>query len=296
MTANRRIAVVLGAALVLLLAMSTIARAEGTEQVVQGRYLELLSVTSDGAENLSPGDTMRWAVKVSAPDVEDGTISRALVVGGALAEHVEVSVEACASRPTSTECAGGRTLLEDRGATSGQSYDLGTQAATDQKWLLVQVRLRADAPQSAQARAGTLSLQARGAGEGLGVSPGGGTGGGSDGGSADESEGSPGATDGAATGSNGSAGGSPKPTAGSGTSTGGSTGSDGSTGGFDSSTTGVADNTTDDQVPRGFLAATGMAVAVWLLAAAAFLLLGAALRRGRLALTTKDEHDKDSRP
>lgn len=291
MTANRRIAAVFGAALFLLLAMSTIARAEGPEQVVQGRYLELVSVTSGEAENLSPGDTMRWAVKVSAPDVEDGTISRALVVGGALAEHVEVSVEACTSRPTSTRCPGATTLLGDRGAASGASYDLGTQAATDQQWLLVQVSLPADAPQSAQARAGTLSLQAQGAGEGLAVTPGGGGGGGSG-----TSTGGSGTSTGGSTGSEGSAGGSGTSTGGSGTSTGGSTGSDGSTGGFDTSTTGVAENTPDDLVPRGFLAATGMAVAIWLLAAAAFLLLGAALRRGRRALTTKDEHEEDNMP
>lgn len=286
MTATRRIATAV-AAFVLLLALSPLARAEGTEQLVQGRSLELVSVTSGAAETLAPGDTMAWAVKISAPGVEDGAISRTLVVGGDLAEHVEVSVEACAARPASTTCPGGTSLLEGRGTPSGGSYDLGSQAATDHQWLLVRVGLPDGTPEDVQSLAGTLSLRARGVGDDLSVSPGGGTGDESGGASVDGSGGS-GGSDGSG---------------GSGDSTGGTRPSHGTSddaasgsGGFDTGSTGSSGNAPADQVPLGFLAATGMAVAVWLLAAAAILLLGASLHRGRRALTRNDEQDEDGTP
>lgn len=307
MSATRRMATVLGLALAVLLGTSSLAQADGPEQVVQGRYLELVSVISEGAENLSPGDSMQWAVRISAPGLEEGTIARTLAVGGDLAEYVEVSVEACTARPTSTGCPGATTLLEDRSATSGESLDLGSQAATDQQWLLVRVTLPAETSKDAQALAGTLRLHARGVGEDLSVSPDEGPGGTTSGGEENGTGGTdePGALaagpDESAAGPGSSTSGSDWDTAnGSGTSpdrpSEGSTGSGRSTGGSDESAARSAETTSAGQLVPGFLAATGMAVAVWLLAAAALLLLGEALRRGRRALTKNDEHEGDNRP
>lgn len=96
---NRRLALFLGAALALLLGASSLASAAGPEKIVQGRYLQIVSSMSEDADNLSPGDSARWTVGVSADGVEDGMIRRTLVVDGALAPYVLVSVESCASRP-----------------------------------------------------------------------------------------------------------------------------------------------------------------------------------------------------
>lgn len=250
--------------LVLLLGPMALASATGPEQIVQGRYLTLISQMSEGAENLSPGEGVQWTVGVSARDVAEGTISRDLTVGGALADHVRVSVDSCSSHPSGTGCGERTTLLEGVTPSAGSTIDLGTQDATAQRWLVVSVTLDEAAPDTAQSLTGSLRLHARGAGEELETTPPGDDGedDGEDDGGGDDGGGDDGTGDGS---SGGDGSGSEGDSSGE-----GSAGGDGS--GEDSSATGGL---------PGFLAATGIELLLGVLAALGLLLLGARLLRRR---------------
>lgn len=268
---TRRLALLLGAALALLLSASSLASAAGPEKIVQGRYLQIVSSMSDGADNLSPGDGARWTVGVSADGAEDGMIRRTLVVDGALAPYVLVSVESCASRPSGDACPDATTLVKEHAPTAGRTIDLGSQNTTSQDWLAVRVTLSPEAPDSARALAGSLRLHARGAGEDIGATPPGGDGDGSGGDGSDEA------------GSGGSDGsdGPPGSSDGSGDGSGPAEGPEGSVHGDTGDQAGVGNQASVQQGLPGFLASTGFELVLWLLAAATITLVGAHLRCGR---------------
>ncbi|NUL44774.1 hypothetical protein F7P69_06135 [Cellulosimicrobium funkei] len=171
LTRAGRAAMAFGVALAFLLGMPSAAHADGPEQVVHGARIELVSEMSDEASTLSPGARIQWTVGISASGVDDGTISRTLVVDGALAAHVVLSVDACTTAPAAGRCPNATALLRDQSPTVGGTFDLGSQGATDQEWLLVEVTMVADSPASAQNLGGTLRLRAVGAGEGLEITP-----------------------------------------------------------------------------------------------------------------------------
>ncbi|MFI2105340.1 signal peptidase I [Isoptericola sp. NPDC019693] len=245
----------------------------GDEHVVQGQYLRLTSVAGDGADRLSPGDSTDWAVGVAA-DAGDGTVARTLRVDGALAAHVRVAVESCPERWSGSGCApGARTLVAPTAVAPGDVVDLGGQDARDERWLRVRVTLPADAPESAQALAGTLTLRAAGSGESVAVTPGGGPGGG------------PGDEPGDVSGASGSGG---TGSGGTGVGAGGGEGSaPAGAGAGEVSATGGPGWAAD--VPGwaagvpGALPRTGADLAPWLALALMAVLVGAALRAGRRA-------------
>lgn len=243
------LALVVPLALAGVVATPAPAGADTGEHVVQGQYLRLTSVTADGAGRLSPGGTTDWTVGVAA-DAGAGTVARTLRVDGALAAHVRVVVESCPERWTGSGCAAGaRTLVESTAVSAGGVIDLGGQDARDERWLRVRVTLPADAPESAQALAGTLTFRAAGSGESVTVAPG----------------------DGSATGPAGAAGAG---------AAGGERSGPATTGAGEASATGGPGRAAD--VP-GALPRTGADLVPWLALALLAVLAGAALRAGRRA-------------
>lgn len=253
MSIAQRATAVLGVALALTLGMSAVASA-AEQQVVRGRYLELVSIQPDGADRLSPGVTVDWRVGISAPGAAGGSIERTVQVGGDLAQYLQVSVSSCTG-PAAEDCTGGSTLVPPSTLAAGQRIDLGSQDADEQQWLLVQVRLPEDAPAGAQSLTGSLRLTARGAGEELVVTPDGDASGGE---TPTQAENEAGTAD--------------------------EIGSTNETGPI-------------DELPPllEWLPGTGVQPALWLLAAGAAVLVGAALRSQRRAHPAEDETDEWSR-
>ncbi|WP_114853850.1 hypothetical protein [Brachybacterium sp. YJGR34] len=308
MSTVRRMIALLGLALALLLGVPALSHAEGPQQVVRGQHLELFAEGLEGAHALTPGATARWAVRVAAPEVEEGTIHRELIVDGDLAAWVQVSVASCTQRPAAS-CAGNRPLVAEHTPEAGAAIDLGQQDARAEDWLLVRITLDEDAPPAAQGLSGSLRLVAHGAGEQISVAPeeeGPGT---EDGGPGTGGPTSPADPDGDSSDPAGSDGDSARPadpgtgsdtgTAGTGSSADGDTGSGTSgAGGSSGSSSAPAGDATSVATVRpvtssatggssaeggllGRLAATGTDPRLLLLAALAALLLGAALRARR---------------
>lgn len=256
----QRATAVLGLVLTLTLGMTSVASA-ADHQVVRGDYLELISVPPDGADRLSPGDTVEWVVGISAPGAKSGSgdgasIDRALQADGDLTRYLQLRVARCAE-PAGADCTGGSTLVPLGAVRSGQEIDLGSQAADEQEWLLVQVRLPEDAPATVQSLTGSLRLTARGAGEELAVSPG------------EES-----------TGRNPSDG----------------TVDDDGLANEAGTEAGTEAGSIDDLPPVApWLPGTGVQPALWLLAAGSAVLVGAALRTQRRVHPAEDDADEWSR-
>jgi len=182
-------AVATAAALAASLAVTVVPAAQGVPaapssdaEVVRGRYLVLTSVFPGAPHLLAPGDHTDWVVGVAAPGAGEGTVQRSLTVVGPLAQHVQVTVESCGVRWTTDGCpaGGARTLRARASVDAGGAVDLGTQDAREPQWLRMRVVLPEGSASVAQARSGSLRLEARGFGESAVVAAGGTAGAGDD--------------------------------------------------------------------------------------------------------------------
>jgi len=155
-------------ALIGVLASGAAASAAPVEEVVQGRYLRIVSIADWGeAGRMAPGQSLRWDVEISADAPEPGTIAVEIAAAGG-AELV-VDAEACASAWRGDECRGGADLLRTGWSIprDGESAALLTRAASEAVHLRLTVRMG----EAAAGETTALSVRATGAGESIDASP-----------------------------------------------------------------------------------------------------------------------------
>ena len=155
-------------ALIGVLASGAAASAAPVEEVVQGRYLRIVSVADWGeAGRMVPGQSLRWDVEISADAPETGTIAVELEAFGDA--ELLVDAEACAEAWRGDEC----PVAADRLRTGwsiprdGEPVALLTRAASE----VVHLRLTVRMGEAAAGETTVLSVRATGAGESVDASP-----------------------------------------------------------------------------------------------------------------------------
>ena len=165
----RRIAAACAAcALIGVLASGAAASAAPVEEVVQGRYLRIVSVADWGqASRMMPGQSLRWDIEISADAPEHGSIAVELEAFGD-AELV-VDAESCAEAWRGDECQAGADRLRTEWSIprDGEPVALLTRAASE----VVHLRLTVRMGEAAAGETTALSVHATGAGERVDASP-----------------------------------------------------------------------------------------------------------------------------
>ncbi|GAA5147682.1 hypothetical protein GCM10025768_08250 [Microbacterium pseudoresistens] len=166
------------AALAAMLAFSVIAatpaEAAPTTEVVQGRYLRLVS-TADWTQalRLTPGNPVRWDIEISAAAPDPGTVSVGMSASGDTVLLVDVRL--CARAWQGEECPGGADALRTDWEVprDGAVAALTTFADDAVAHLRLDVRLGAAGAIGTAGPAPTeLRVHADGMGDGVSVGPG----------------------------------------------------------------------------------------------------------------------------
>ncbi|MDQ0895239.1 hypothetical protein [Agromyces ramosus] len=118
------------------------AAAASTEAVVQGEVIRLTSI-GDAAEmaTLGAGESAVWIVGVEAEAPSPGTVRISLTAAGSANPVLEVTVTACDHRTADGRCDGESVLVPTTGLGERDTFDLGTMADTEERWLRVETRM-----------------------------------------------------------------------------------------------------------------------------------------------------------
>ncbi|GAA5203497.1 hypothetical protein GCM10025773_33950 [Microbacterium jejuense] len=144
----------------------------GTETIVQGEVIRLVSIESARMRTLAPGTAAVWQVGVSADAATPGRIAVALEGTAAAPAPLRLEVRGCPTRWTTDSCPGSDVLVADAAVpTDGTSRVLQTMRDDAQLWLRIVVSMPSDAGPALPEV--LLTVRATGAGDTVSTGPGG---------------------------------------------------------------------------------------------------------------------------
>jgi hypothetical protein len=166
---------VTGSAAVIALCLTLVPAqpAQAAEQVIQGEFLTLTSITDPGMANMEPGTTVYWQVGVASAPPSPGVITMALWGSGSAGLALTAEVQACSVRWVATACTGREWQVQDTAPllVDGVERELLTMSSAEQRWLLFSVTMPASA-RPASGELATQRLHVSGSGDSVVVGPG----------------------------------------------------------------------------------------------------------------------------
>jgi signal peptidase len=147
--------------------------AQAAEQVIQGEFLTLTSITDPGMASMAPGTTVHWQVGVASAPPSPGVITMALWGSGNAGLALTVEVRACAVRWAATTCAAQEWQVQHTAPllVDAVERELLTMPSAEQRWLLFTVTMPASAlPASGEPV--TQRLHVSGSGDSIVIGPG----------------------------------------------------------------------------------------------------------------------------
>ena len=166
---------VAGSAVVLALgfALAPAQPVQAAEQIIEGEFLTLTSITDPGMASIEPGATVYWQVGVASAPPSPGVITIALWGTGSAGLALTAEVQACSVRWVATTCTEQEWQVQDTAPllVDGVERELFTMPSAEQRWLLFSVSM----PPSARPAAGevvTQRLHVSGSGDSVVVGPG----------------------------------------------------------------------------------------------------------------------------